>query len=68
MANRRPLVTSGGKIRQLPAGDTLLGVPAKIPVLLNDAIGTYINLAADSTLPILLNTGSTYNLPVTVNG
>lgn len=68
MATRRPVCVVSGKERQLPTGDTLLGVPTKIPVLLNTASLSYINLSANSTLPLLLNTGSTYNLPVIVNG
>lgn len=68
MTARRPLVQDAGFPKELPSGDTILGVPAKIPVLLNGGTGTYINLSVTSTLPLLLNTGSTYNLPVTVNG
>jgi hypothetical protein len=68
MAARRPVVVVTGKFRQLPAGDTLLGVPAKVMVILNGGTTSFINLSVNSTLPLLLNGGTSYNLPVTVNG
>lgn len=68
MAARRPLVSNGGNLQELPSGDTLFGVPLKIPVLLNQDTQGYIPLNADSSLPLLLNSGTTINLPVTVNG
>lgn len=42
--------------------------PTKVPVLLNGGISAFINLSVNSTLPLLLNGGTTYNLPVTMNG
>lgn len=68
MAQRRPVCVVSGKERQLPAGDTLAGVPAKVMVILNGGTTSFINLSVNSTLPLLLNGGTTYNLPVTVNG
>lgn len=42
--------------------------PTKVPVLLNGGIGAFINVSANSTLALTMNSGTTYNLPVTING
>lgn len=42
--------------------------PASVPVLLSGAVQSYIPLAANSTLALMLNDGATFNLPVTLNG
>lgn len=42
--------------------------PTKVPVLLNGGIGAFINVSANSTLALTMNNGTTYNLPVILNG
>lgn len=47
MAVRRPLVRSGGADKQLPAGDTLLGLPLYAPAYLQG--GTLLKIQLTST-------------------
>jgi len=42
--------------------------PTKVSVLLNGGISAFINLSANSTLALTMSNGTTYNLPVTING
>lgn len=42
--------------------------PTKVSVLLNGGISAFVNLSSNSTLALTMNNGTTYNLPVTVNG
>lgn len=67
MASRRPLVNEGGYHRELPAGDSLLGVPVSVPVLLNSGSLTRIAVTSNNTLPVLLSTGASSSIPVVIN-
>lgn len=68
MAARRPLVQVSGYSRELPAGDSVAGVPAYFPILLSTGTAASLNLSATYSLPILLSGGTSTSLPVTLNG
>ena len=63
MTARRPIVSAGGRRRQLPPGDTLHGVPC-MRVRLANAARAYIPLDANGELPILLADASFDATPV----
>lgn len=68
MAARRPIVSRNGRRQQLPAGDTLLGVPAYLPAYQQS--GTLLKLALnlDYSLPVLQAGGATLSVQVVING
>lgn len=68
MAARRPIVRTGGSDQQLPAGDTLLGVPAYMPAY--QANGALLRLALNLnySLPAQLAGGGTLSVQVVLNG
>lgn len=69
MTARRPVVIVSGKNRQLPVGDTLLGVPVYLPVYLQS--GSMLNIPINSsttTLSVNLQTGGSLNVGVAING
>lgn len=68
MTARRPIVSAGGRRRQLPAGDTLQGVPAYLPAF--QSAGTMLRLALnlDYSLPVALAGGGSLNVQVVLNG
>jgi hypothetical protein len=68
MAARRPIVSSGGRRQQLPAGDTLLGVPAYMPAY--QANGALLRLALNLnySLPAQLAGGGALSIQVVING
>lgn len=68
MAARRPVVIVSGKRQQLPAGDSLLGVAVRLPILLSGGVMSYIALDSNNALPILLSGGASSSIPVTLNG
>lgn len=68
MTVRRPLVQVSGYSRELPAGDSVAGIPAYFPVLLSSGVATSLDLSATYSLPILLSSGTSTTLPVTLNG
>ena len=64
MAARRPLVLVNGRKKELPAADTLIGVPLKLPV--GTAAGVvYLPLSSTYTLAIGLRAGGTFNVQAT---
>lgn len=64
MAARRPIVLVGGRQKELPAADTLTGVPLKLPV--GTAAGVvYLPLSSTYTLTIGLRVGGTFNVQAT---
>jgi len=67
MAARRPIVIVNGKLRQLPAGDTLAAPVGELSVVLADAEMTYLPLDARGEIPIQLADGSLSSLP-TIGG
>lgn len=68
MTARRPIVSVGGRRRQLPPGDTLQGVPAYLPAY--QAGGAMLKLALDLdySLPVTLTGGGVLNVKVVLNG
>lgn len=68
MTARRPIVSAGGRRRQLPPGDTLTGVPVYLPAY--QAGGAMLRLALnlDYSLPVTLAGGSVLNVQVVLNG
>lgn len=57
------VTNSSGQIVAYP-----MNRPTKVSALLNGGISAFINLSANSTLALTMSNGTTYNLPVTVNG
>lgn len=66
MATRKPLVMVGGKPRQLPAGDLLVGLPLNVAVGLSSGGTVAVALTAEYTLPVGLAVGG--NVQVSVGG
>lgn len=65
MAARRPLVLVNGRKKELPAADTLIGVPLKLPVGTAAAGVVYLPLSSTYTLTIGLRAGGTFNVQAT---
>lgn len=64
MAARRPIVLVNGRKKELPAADTLIGVPLNLPV--GTAAGVvYLALSSTYTLTIGLRAGGTFNVQAT---
>lgn len=63
MLGRRPLVREAGKLRQLPAGDSMYGVP-NVRLYLTGAVLQRIALDINGELPIKLNNASMTAVPV----
>ena len=68
MTARRPIVSADGRRRQLPPGDTLLGVPAYLPAY--QAGGAMLRLALnlDYSLTVALAGGGSLSVQVVLNG
>lgn len=68
MAARRPIVRTGGRDQQLPAGDTLLGVPAYMPAY--QASGALLRLALNLnySLTAYNQAGIALTIQVAING
>lgn len=63
MAARSPIVRKGGRLQQLPAGDTLSGLP-RMRVYLAGGDRSYIPLDENGELPIQLADGTPESLPM----
>lgn len=63
MAARRPIVRTGGRDQQLPAGDTLVGVP-RVRVFTASTERAYMPLDENGELPVELADGSPESIPV----
>lgn len=68
MAARRPIVRTGGRDQQLPAGDTLLGVPAYMPAYKESGVLLRLALNLNYSLPAKLAGGGTLSIQVAING
>jgi len=68
MAVRRPIVSIDGRRRQLPDGDTLLGVPAYMPAYQSGGAMLRLALNLDYSLPVALAGGGALNVQVVLNG
>lgn len=68
MAARRPIVRTGGGNRQLPAGDTLLGVPAYLPAYTQAGGLLKLALALDYSLTAYTQAGAGLTIQVVING
>lgn len=68
MAARRPIVRAGGRNKQLPDDDTLLGVPAYLPAY--QAGGALLKLALnlDYSLTAYNAAGDGLTIQVLING
>lgn len=66
---RRPLVRVGGKTRQLPAGDSLLGIPVYLPATQQG--GTVLRVAINTityTVAATQQGGTVLAVAVAING
>lgn len=68
MTARRPIVSSGGRRRQLPAGDTLLGVPAYLPAYTQAGGLLKLALNLDYSLNSYTQAGAGLSIQVVING
>lgn len=68
MAARRPIVRDGGGDKQLPAGDTLLGVPSYLPAYQADGTLLRLSLNLDYTLTAYTAAGVGLTIQVVLNG
>ncbi|BAO58557.1 hypothetical protein [Pseudomonas phage KPP25] len=68
MAARRPLVHGSGFPRELPAGDTLLGVPLGVLVYMRAGGTLRVSLNNNQMLPVALAAGGSLSVPVVTNG
>lgn len=69
MAARRPLTRIDGKIKQLPEGDVLQGIPVYMPVV--QFGGALLKVAINSsamTVSVGQYGGGTLSVPVAING
>ncbi|WP_286976265.1 hypothetical protein [Pseudomonas sp.] len=69
MTARRPIVSVDGERQQLPAGDSLLGIPAYMPAIQYG--GTLLKLAINlSSLTVIVGQygGGSLSVPVAING
>lgn len=65
---RRPLVRRAGRTEQLPAGDTVAGIPVSLPAFQAGGLLLRMVLTVDYSLPVLTATGTTLKVPVILNG
>jgi len=65
---RRPLVSVGGSRRQLPAGDTLAGMPVAMPAFQATGLLLRLPLTLDYSLPVINAAGATLYVSVITNG
>lgn len=68
MAARRPIVRSGGRNKQLPAGDVLLGIPLAAQAYQVSGALLRLPLSVSNTLPVAMAAGGTLNVVVMTNG
>ncbi len=68
MAARKPLVHGSGFPRELPDGDTLLGVPLGVLVYMRAGGTLRVALNTNQMLPVALAAGGSLNIPVVTNG
>ena len=68
MTARRPIVSAGGRRQQLPAGDTLLGVPAYLPAYQSTGAMLRVGLNLDYGLTVALAAGGSLTVQVAING
>lgn len=68
MAVRRPIVSAGGQRRQLPPGDTLLGVPAYLPAYTQAGGLLKLALNLDYALTAYTQAGAGLTIQVVING
>lgn len=68
MAARRPIVRSGGRNKQLPTGDTLLGVPSYLPAYQQGGALLKLALNLDYALTVYKAGGAGLAVQVVING
>ena len=68
MAARRPIVRAGGGDKQLPAGDTLLGVPAYLPAYQQGGLMLKLALNLNYALTAYTAAGAGLAIQVVLNG
>jgi len=68
MAARRPIVSAGGRRQQLPAGDSLLGVPAYLPAYQQSGALLKLALNLDYALTAYQASGAGLAVQVVING
>lgn len=68
MATRKPIVRSGGRNKQLAAGDVLLGIPVYAPAYQQS--GTLLRIALTSTYstPVYKQDATQLAVGVVING
>lgn len=68
MTARKPIVSVGGSRKQMPAGDTLLGVPAYLPAYTQAGALLKLTLALDYALTAYTQAGAGLKIQVVING
>ena len=68
MTVHRPLVRIGGRTEQLPAGDTLQGVPVYLRAYQAGGAMLRLALSINYSLPVALAGGGSLNVQVVLNG
>lgn len=68
MANRRPIVSVDGRRRQLPAGDTLAGVPLALPVYTAEPLLLRVPLISETHIAVGLAAGGELAVQVVIDG
>lgn len=68
MAARRPLIQDGGKSKQLPPGDTLLGLPLFVPVAKRSGQVLKLSLSATYAFLVQMRAGGSLSVQVALNG
>jgi len=68
MTARRPIVTIDGQEQQLPAGDTVLGVPTALPAKQVSGLLLRIPLTTQNALVVARTGDTALNVQVVTNG
>lgn len=68
MAIRRPIVRKSGRDEQLPAGDSVAGLPIYLRAYQQSGTAVRLNLDINYALPVTLAGGSVLNVQVVLNG
>lgn len=66
MTARRAVVispTNPSAFAELPIGDSLLGIPVKVPYVLTSGTLSYIQLTSNYAIPYITTSGSSTSIP-----
>lgn len=68
MAVRRPLTRVGGKLKQLPDGDVLAGLPLYVPAYQQSGLALKLSLNTNYSLTAYTRAGAGLAVQVVLNG